>query len=544
MATAGHLSPPTAKWPRWDGWRGAAIVIVLLVVAPLVAVLLGATREGMEWEYIVDTLLAGYIKNTLIMVFLVSALTLCMALPTAWLVVTHEFPGRRIFEWALVLPLAFPTYVSALVYLQVPESLIPTFIMIRERFGTEAFLWSQTVVRYGLLAVVLASVLFPYVYLTARASFASHNRRLIEASRTLGHSSLSTFFKVALPLSRLAIVAGLSLVIMEVLNDYGAVNLLGVPTLADGVFRTWFGLEDRDSAIRLASLMTLFVLFLLLVERLQRGRGTSAETRSDQHPLDRITLGPAGKSIAFATCLLPLSLGLLYPLYRLGHWSILTIRDAVPPTFADTVLRSLTLASCSTVLILLASLALAFHSHWSRSKPWKTASRVATLGYAMPGAVVAVGIMMFTGWTDRLTAPHLLISGSLFALTFGYLTRFLGVAHGPTRAGMDQLCGQVNEASRLLGHRKTSTFRHITLPLLRKPLLAAGMLVMVDILKELPLTMILRPANFDTLATKAFSLAKEGRIHESALPSVCIVLMGIGLLVPLNRWLRRPHLTS
>ncbi len=224
------------RLPRWNGWLIASLILALLVIAPLFAVLFGATDTGPEWEFVVETLLGGYVKNTLIMVVLVSGLSLVLAIPPAWLVATHEFPGRRVFEWALVLPLAFPTYVAALVYLEVPEALIPALIQIREQFGTDTFLLCQTCLRYGLLAIVLASVLFPYVYLTARASFANHSRTLIEASQMLGRSSTSTFFKVALPLSRPAIVAGLSLVVMEVLNDYGAINLLGVPTLAEGVF--------------------------------------------------------------------------------------------------------------------------------------------------------------------------------------------------------------------------------------------------------------------------------------------------------------------
>ncbi len=515
-----------------------ALLLAALVMAPLGAVLLGVSRTGPEWEYVVTTLLGEYVKNTLILALLVSLLSLFLAIPAAWLVIRHEFPGRRVFEWALVLPLAFPTYVGAVTYLQVPEALIPALVHIRATYGTDAFLLCQTCLRYGLLAIVLASVLFPYVYLTARASFAHHSRALIEASQMLGRSSWATFFHVALPLSRPAIIAGLSLVVMEVLNDYGAVNLLGVPTLADGIFRTWFGLEDRDSAVRLAGLVTTFVLVLLAVEYIQRGRRGYAGTATDDHPLERVRLRPVGGLLAFLVCLLPLALGLLYPVWQLIRWSILTLRRSVPANFVDILWHSLGLAAASALLILAVGMLLAFTARTCRSGAWRSGFRLATLGYAMPGAVVAVGVMMITGMTDHWTASIFLFSGTLGAIMFGYLTRFLAVSYQPITTGMERLCGKLDEASQLLGQGPGRTLWQVILPLMRRPLGAAGMLVFVDILKELPLTMILRPANFETLATKAFSLAKEGRLHESAVPSLSIVLTGIAVLIPLNRWLR------
>ncbi len=287
----------------------------------------------------------------------------------------------------------------------------------------------------------------------------------------------------------------------------------------------------------------MFVLILLAIEYLQRGRRHYAETRTDGHPLDRLKMSPIKGLLASLICLVPLSLGLLYPIWKLGDWCVLTLRHSLPPTFFALLGRSLALAAGAALLILAVGLLLAFTARMTRSVGWRSAFRVASLGYAMPGAVVAVGVMILAGATDRLTSGSFLISGTLLAVLFGYLTRFLAVSYQPVTTGMERLCGKLDEASQLLGHGQGSTLCRVILPLMRRPLLAAGMLVLVDILKELPLTMLLRPANFDTLATKAFSLAKEGRIHESALPSVCIVLTGIAVLLPLNRWLRGPSLT-
>ena len=530
---------PTARLLRLDLWFLAALALGFFVLMPLVAVLIGLGGTGPEWQYVVHALLGAYVKNTAILTALVSVLVLFMAVPAAWLVVTHEFPGRGFFEWALILPLAFPTYVGALVYLQVPEALIPALVWVRQHWGSEAFLWCQTILRYGLLALVLAGVLFPYVYLTMRASFALHSRTLIEASQMLGQSSGRTFFRVALPLSRPAMVAGLSLVIMEVLNDYGAVNLLGVPTLTEGVFRTWFHLEDQASAIRLAGLITLIVLILLGLEYTQRGRRGYAETGTEHRTLERKPLGLGRGMLASGLCLLPLTAGLLYPLWQLGRWCILTVSDHFPSGFIGLLGRSLGLAAATACFIVATGLFFAFTARRSRSRIWRGLMRVTTLGYAVPGAVVAVGIMMVLGLSDRWTSPAFLLSGTLAAITFGYLTRFLAVSYQPITTAMERLCGRLDEASQLLGNGKGATLKRVILPLIRRPLLAAAMLVFVDVLKELPLTMILRPANFETLATKAFSLATEGRIHESALPSLSIVLVGIAVLMPLNRWLRQ-----
>ena len=526
-----------AEW-RWDRWLIGAGLLCLVVVAPLVAVLFGLGQTGPEWGHVASTMLGDYLKNTAILAIVVSLLALLMALPAAWLVVTHEFPGRRVFEWALVLPLAFPTYVAALAYLQIPEMLIPTLVWVREQFGVDAFMLAQTLLRYGLLSVVLASVLFPYIYLSARTSFAHHNRALIEASQMLGQSGRATFFRIALPLSRPAIIAGLSLVVMEVLNDYGAVNLLGVPTLADGVFRTWFGLEDRVSAIRLAGLVTLIVLVLIGLEYAQRGKRSFADARTEERPIERCRLGRIGGIFAVICCGLPLTAGFLYPAWKLGQWSLLNLRDSVPSHFLPMLGRSLALAASASLMIVSVGFLLAFTARGCQSRSWKGLLRAATLGYAMPGAVVAVGVMMVFGNFDQWLDSNVLLSGTLLAVLFGYLTRFLAVAYQPISAGMDRLCGRLDEASQLLGDRRGRTFGRVILPLMRRPMLAAGMLVFVDVLKELPLTMILRPANFETLATKAFGLAKEGRIHEGALPSLAIVMVGSVVLIPLNRSLR------
>ena len=495
-------------------------------------------EEGPKWGHVAETVLGEYVKNTLILVAMVSLLALLFGLLPAWLVSTCEFPGRSTFEWLLVMPLAIPTYVVAFVYFQLPEEAIPMLVKIRLEHGVDAFLAAEAILRYGLLSIILAGVLFPYLYLAARTSFAQQGKTLVEASRMLGQSVGSTFFKVALPLARPAIVAGLSLIILEVVNDYGAVNFFGVPTLTEGIFRTWFGLQDRASAIRIAGMAMGVVLLVLLVERAQRGKAKFSEQSTSSAPLSRQKLPPAKAALAMLVCLLPLGIGLLYPVFILAKWSWLTWREVLQPEFVGQLGRSLALSLVTAFALALMALLFAYTLKLHPTRWMRAANRFSTIGYATPGAVIAIGVMVAFGKIDHWLDGAVL-SGTLLAIAFAYGVRFLAVAYQPVNAGFTRISDGLDESSRLLGKPPSATLCKIHVPLLKGTLFGAAMLVFVDILKELPLTMILRPANFETLSTTAFGLAKEGRIHECAVPSLIIVVAGgVGLAI-LNRYLQR-----
>lgn len=547
MGLSGAASAARRFWHRdFDFWSVSTIILSLLVLVPMGAVLLGLWRTGPEWEHIADTVLRTYVLNTMILIVTVSVLSLFFALPTAWLVTVFDFPGRRIFEWALVLPLALPTYVAAFAYIKVPEWSIPALVAIRSSLGVSWYMAAESLLRYGLLSVLLAAVLYPYLYLSARASFSRQQSAVIEAARVLGRSPWPIFFTVALPLARPAVVAGLSLLIMEVVNDYGAVHFFGVPTLTEGIFRTWFGLGDRISAVRLAGLVLLVIFLFLFLESLQRGRARFGEEASGDRPLRRRRLRGAHGWLACVVCLVPLSLGFLLPVLQLGWWAILAGPGDMLRSWAQ--LRNSLLLSAGTAL-LLTLMGLLFAYAWKlHPRRWmRGLVRVSTLGYAMPGAVVALGIMIcfgamdrsLSGWTSNLGLPPLFLSGTLAAIGFAYVVRFLAVGFQPIHAGMNRVCGSLDEASRSLGRTPAVTLFRINIPLLRGTLVAAMMLVFVDILKELPLTLILRPANFETLATIAFGLASEGRIQESAFPALMIVAVGTVGLICLNRFMTR-----
>ena len=532
---------------RPDRWGTFSFLVVSAICLPIAAVLIQVGQESESWDNLVKTVLGGYLLNTLILVVGVALVACLVAVPTAWLVTCFEFPGRRILSWALVLPLAFPTYVAAFVFYQGSESAIPFLIWVRNNWGIETFLTFESIIRYGILIVMMAAVLYPYIYLACRSSFAQQGRTLLEAARVLGDSPRQVFFRVGLPMARPGMVAGVALVIMEVINDYGAVHFFGVPTLTEGMFRTWFGMGDKVAALRLASIVMVSIAILLAVEQLMRGRAQYVEIDDSSAPLARVRLSGFRSWLAAFVCLLPLAIGFLYPFGKMVRWAWLHLASDAGFLFSsgEAIARGTGLAAATAIFMPLLAAVFAYAVRQRENQRHKLMDRLAGLGYATPGAVIAVGVLVVFGTFDRWDVPFIpLLSGSLLVIGFAYVVRFFAIPLQFSRAGMERIGKPVEEASRLLGHGPLATFLRVDLPLLKGPLIAAGMLLFVDILKELPLTLILRPANFETLATTAFSLAKESRLQACAVPSLMIVLAGaIGLLV-MNRWMVKPSLND
>ncbi len=526
-----HLSP----------WSLGLLVTGAIILVPFVIVFSGVFQTGTKWQHIVDTVLPGYIWNTVILAITVSLVSILFAVLPAWLVAAFRFPGSRIFCWALVLPLAIPTYVAAFVYYSVPEMAIPLLIKVRLGLGVDAYLWAEKILRYGVLSIVMGAVLYPYLYLSARASFAEQRSASIEAARTLGRGSTSVFISIALPLARPAIVAGLTLILMEVINDYGAVNFFGVPTLTEGIFRTWFGLGDRVSALRIAAWCMLAVLLLISLERWQRGTRGYSDRAESSSTLAKVPLRGVRAWLATLACVVPLAIGLIIPVVQLLVWAGATYSQVLTGDFLAQMGRTVSLALATAAGVGLLGLVMAYALNLHPHAFNRMLARLAAMGYAAPGAVIAVGVMVGCAALDRWSpSSRLFLSGTVIAIVGAYAIRFFTVAFEPIRAGMTRVGPQLADASRALGKSPTATLWRIELPLLRRVLLAAVMLVFVDILKELPLTMILRPANFDTLATTAFGLAKEGQIYQSAVPSMIIVVLGVAGLLWLSRYSSGP----
>jgi iron(III) transport system permease protein len=550
-ATCG-VRPCVAAASRWpSAWTLAALVSVALLSLPLLVIAVGLIAPATEtWTHVRTTVLSDYIVNSVRLVFGAGVLALVLGVSTAWLVTAYDFPGRRFFEWSLILPLAVPAYIAAYTYAGMFDVAGPLQRLVRAAVPSLAdeFLYLD-VMNIGMVTLIFGFVLYPYVYLVSRASFARQSATLLEAARTLGHGPAATFRRVALPLARPAMAAGVGLVAMEVLNDYGAVKYYGVSTFTTGIFRSWFGLGDLSSAIRLSAMLMVFVFALLAIERSQRGRAAFAGGRAPERPLLRARLTGRQALFAFALCAVPFLFGFAIPVAQLGYWAAGTALSVVDLSFVRLIANTFALAAAAAALCVAVALLLTYASRLN-PRPWlRRVSRITVLGYSMPGAVVAVGVLVPFAWVDHrvdgvmqatLGIPTgLLLSGTLVALVFAYAVRFMAVAFLPVESGFTRICGRVDDAARSLGASPSCALRTVSLPLLRGTLLGAVILVFVDVLKELPLTLILRPFNFDTLATRAYQLATDELIAVSSNYALVIILAGVIPVVLLNRVVAR-----
>lgn len=527
------------KQLQTDFWSVAVVFCALLLLAPLIAVFIGVFQPTEEWQHLASTVLPGYLLNTLILILGVGLVSVLFAVPTAWFVATYEFPTRRFWKWALVMPLAVPTFASAFAYLDVLELSIPLIVKVREVWGFDASQWIERLVRYGMLILLLSSVLYPYLYLSLRSTFSKQQGVYFEAGRMLGKRPASIFRRIALPMARPTLIAGLSLVVMEVVNEYGAVNLFGVPTLTEGIFRTWFGLGDRASGLRLAVIVVVLVFAVLAFEVWQRRRLRYVEGAQSNIAHRRVRLCWRRAWLIVVLCALPVLIGFIFPVLRLIYWAIVATDTFDFVGFLSQAGSSLGLALMTALSLSIVAFFLAFSVRVRGDSSVGKLVQSATLGYAIPSVVTAVGVMVLLGSIDQLFADSslsLVLSGSLFAIGFAYMVRFMTVAYQPLNGSMQAVCSTLHEASRTLGQGNWQSLTRIHWPLLRINILACATLVFIDIMKELPLTLVLRPSDFETLATFAFGFAKEGYIYDCALPSLLIILLGVWGLLVIERW--------
>jgi len=541
MAVGGRVT--TAPSP----WTAATLVVVALVLLPLASIFVGMLGEASEtWQHLASTVLFDYVWHSIVLVIGVGALSLIVGISSAWFVTTCEFPGRRLFEWSLILPLAIPTYILAYTYAYLLGHTGPiqsTLQLVLEPETTAGL-------RTGLMSIpgagaILALALYPYVYLITRTSFMRQSGGILETSRILGKSPWQTFWQVALPLSRPGVVAGVTLVLMEVLNEYGAVRYFGVTTFTTGIFRAWFSLGDPSAAIRLSGCLLLFVFLLILLERAQRGRARFDTGTARYQPIVRLELRGWKRWAACVTCGTPVILGFALPFSQLLAWAVQVAPEAANLQFLVLTLNSFGLGLAAAALTVFGGLLIIYSVRLSPTAMLKISARASSLGYSIPGAVIAVGILIPFVWIDRQLASMLrdssgatvglILTGTVAALLFAYFVRFLAVSLNPLDSGFERTCGKLDETSRSLGVPPLRTLLKVNLPLLRGTLLSAGLLVFVDTLKELPLTLILRPFDFDTLATRAFQLAMDEQVARSALPALLIVLTGMVPVILLSR---------
>lgn len=530
----------------------AALAVAALTVVPVASVLVNVFTPAPSdaWSHLAETVLPDYIVNTLWMIAGVAAGVISIGVTTAWLVTMHDFPGRRMLEWALILPLAMPAYVMAYAYTDFFQFTGPVQTWLREVTGWGPHdYWFPDVRSLGGAVAMFAFTLYPYVYLLARTAFLERSAVMLEAARTLGHGPWSCFFRVSLPMARPAVVAGTALALMEAVADYGTVAYFGVPTFTTGIFRAWFSMGDRVVAAQLAASLLGFVLLIMLMERWSRGRARFYNTaqREKAHQRRRLC-GVQGAAATFA-CVMPLVFGFLLPGGILMHLAVADNGLHLGSRFFTLAGNSLTLAAVTAVLAVMLSLLLAYNARLHSGPLARSLNRLVSLGYAVPGIVIAVGVLIplarFDNALDawmRVTfgiSTGLLLTGTMTALVYAYLVRFLSAAMHTVEAGLAQVRPSMDDAARSLGVGPWETLLRIHAPMLARSLLTAGLLVFVDVMKELPATLVMRPFDLDTLATQVYNLAADERLAEAAMPSLAIVAVGLVPLIIVARQIAR-----
>jgi len=511
----------------------------LLVLIPVLVVLWRAGMPGgEEWSRIAQDRLPGHFRQTLILLGGVTALAVVFGVPAAWFVSVYRFPGRRFFEVAMLLPIAMPGFIAAVAYVDAFREIVPFYIWIRKNFGIEAFLKSQEIVPWVFAIGVLAATLFPYVYLSCRAVFARQAAGPLEAARLLGAGGVRRFLTVALPMARPAVAAGASLVAMEAANDYGVVSHFGLSPLTPAIFRAW-NEGQLVSAMRLALVLMVVVIVFLAAERWQRGNRKFASDSPDM-PLTRMNAGIGGTFAAWLACGVPLALGFALPAWRLVRWTMSAWDGMNWPENLRAAGNSFVLSAGAAALVVVGTVVLVAGHRAYGGRALLLARRLGILGYAYPSALVAVGTgalvsvlaFDFPGWAG------LALSASTFGLMLAYFIRFLAVGIQPAVAGLERLPSGLHEAGRTLGAGPLRTLWQVDLPLIRPALVAGAALAFIDVFKELTMTLVLRPFDFETLATLTFRLTDESRIPEAALPGLLMVALGLPGLIPLISLIR------
>lgn len=535
-------------------WHFSSWFIAILLALPVAAlcyVALGPSDD--VFQHLYDTVLLDYTKNTLILVLLVCLFSCMIALPAAWLIAMCDFPGRKSLQWALMLPMAMPAYIVAYIYTDMFDYAGPVQIALRSIFGWQsasdyAFFDIRTIPG---AATVLALVLYPYLYLLARTSFLEQSTSLIQASRVLGSSPLASCLRVSLPLARPAIAVGLSLIAMETVADFATVNYFAVNTLTTAVYDTWIGHGSLTAAAKL-SVMTLSVILLFVgLERFAR-RKQQVFQKSMLHEQEiRYQLTGLAKWFAVSWCWLLVFAGFLLPFMVLVNYAWHYFAQSWTEAFLQYSMNSLLLAVTVAALAVLCAILLGLYRRLVGRNYANIPARISSMGYALPGTVLAIGIIIpltsadfllndITEWLWNWT-PGLVFTGTTFALIFAYLIRFSAIAVGSVESSIDKISPSLDMVTRTLGHSPNSMIRKVHIPLIRKGVLAAFLLVFIESMKELPTALLLRPFNYETLATYVFQYASDEMLEQAALAAIVIVLVGLIPLIFLNRSLEQQH---
>ncbi|MDP2239367.1 MAG: iron ABC transporter permease [Burkholderiales bacterium] len=553
-ATHSLETSPAGYTLRGPAWLSVTTVgIALLIALPVVVVLLNVFLPGQgAWRHLVATVLPEYVGNSLALMLGVAFGVMVGGITTAWLTTMCRFPGRRIFEWALLLPMAVPAYVMAYAYTDLLQFAGPVQSWLREAmaWGPRDY-WFPDVRSLGGAMVMLSLVLYPYVYLLSRAAFLEQSDSMLEMARVSGYGPWGTFLHVALPLARPGIVAGTALALMETLADFGTVAYFGVQTFTTGIFHAWFSLGDHVAAAQLSAMLLGFVVVVLLIERVTRARAGFQSSSHRKRLRNVYRLRGFRAVVAVVFCAAPLLFGFFLPAGVLLHMALTSGDAQFGARYIELTFNTVTLAAITAALAVVLALLVGYAARSSKSRAVSIASRVSGLGYAVPGAVIAVGVLIpvtrldhvLAGWIEAISgvAPGLILTGSIAALVYAYLVRFFAVALQSAEAGLTKITTSMDYAARSLGLGPGATLARVHAPLLWRSALTAALLVFVDVMKELPATFVMRPFNFDTLAVQAYNLASDERLAEASTAALTIVAVGLLPIIILSRMMLKPR---
>ncbi len=527
---------------RLSFWSSLPLAVLVVFTAPILIVILSLFGGFSEnWFHIFDFLIFDYVKSSLILVLGVASVVLAVGTVTAWLVTTYNFPGKRLFEWALILPLAIPPYILAYTFTGLFDPFGDANNLARSLLGMDSNFVLFPNVRniYGAI-IVFGFTLYPYVYLVSRSAFINLSRSMQESARLLGLSQFQVFYKLSLPLIRPAVIGGLMLVVMETLSDFGAVDHFAIQTFTTGIFRTWYGLYDLQTAMQLASLLLLIIVIFYILERSNRGNALYSSSNSTFSPNIEQNLYGINALLAFSLCFIPIFIGFLLPIIELSIWAYEVNLKFFNANFINTFINTIGLSLVTGLVCAALALLINFSE---RYKPLFVINRLSSLlsvGYAVPGLILAVGIVQLFVYLDTtfFSSLDVLLTGSLFGLILAYVIKTYALANSSIESGYERISNSLDDSSKILGTVGWSLLRKIHMPLLKTSILTSILLVMSDVIKELPATLILRPFNFETLAVSAYVYASEERMIQAAGPAIAIVMTGLIPIFFLSKMIR------
>lgn len=520
------------------------LLLLIIFITPLVLVLLSLFGEFNDnWNHLYNYVLPNYAVNSIFLIVGVSILSTILGVGTAWLMTNFDFANKSWLEWAVILPLAVPPYILAYTFTGLFDSYGSANELVKTLFALdENFIFFPNVRNIFGAIIVFAFTLYPYIYLTTRMAFINQSRSLIEAGKLLGINTWSLFFRLAVPLVRPALIAGLALVIMETLSDFGAVEHFAVQTFTTGIFRTWFGMYDLNTAMQLSSILMIFIAFLILIERYERNRMSFTYAGSTFKKTSKKKLRGIRGFCAFVFCFSPLFIGFILPIIELTNWAISYPSEYF---FSTNTLNSLfntaTMGLIAGVICTIFALLINFLKRFDGGNLLKLSSQFLSLGYALPGLVLAVGIIQFFSLFDNNLIKNFLdfsLVGSLLGLLLAYIIKAFALANNTIESGFQRISNSIDNVSLSLNTSKLKIFSKVHMPLMKTSILTSFLLVISEVIKELPATLILRPFNFDTLAVTTYIYAAEERMYEAASPAIMIIFTGLIPIIFLSQLIR------